>query len=75
MKEIKVKNFRCVEHKGGYRVYFTLGNEERFVGYYNGWLSGDEVADEKRLTNSLCDYTEVIQKWEMSDTRTVYLSE
>ena len=73
MKEIRVKKFRCVERKtGGYRVYFTLNNEERWIGYYNGWLSGNEEEDEKSLTNSVCDYSDVIAKWNLSDVRTVY---
>lgn len=74
MKELKVKNFRCVEQKsGGYRVYFSLHGEERWIGYYNGYLFGNEDKDEKNLTgSSICDYEDVVKKWEMSDTRTVY---
>lgn len=73
MAEIKVKNFRCVERNAGdYRVYLTLNDEERWIGYYNGWLSGNETEDEKRLTNNFCDYSDVIRKWNMSDTKTIY---
>lgn len=73
MKEIRVKNFRCVEISAvEYKVYFSLHGEERWIGYYNGLLGGSEEADEKRLTNSICDYSEVISKWNISDTRTVY---
>lgn len=73
MEEIRVKNFRCVKRKAGdYRVYFTFNEVERWIGYYNGWLSGNEEKDEKRLTNSVCDYSEVIAKWNLSDVRTVY---
>ena len=73
MKTRKAKNFRCVEiNDGCYCVYFTLNNKEKFIGYYKGLLSGDEEADEKRLTNSLCDYTEVIKKWNISDVYTIY---
>lgn len=74
MEEIKVKNFRCVKRKSGdYRVYFSLNGEERWIGYYNGYISGNEEIDEKSLTGSkVCDYTDIINKWNISDTRTVY---
>lgn len=74
MEEIRVKNFRCVEQESGeYRVYFSLHGEERWIGYYKGYLSGNEDKDEQNLTGSnICDYADVIKKWKMSDTRTVY---
>ena len=73
MKELKFKNFRCVEQKNGeYRVYFTLNGEERWIGYYNGSLSGDEEQDEKRLVGAVRDYSDVIMKWEIANTRTIY---
>lgn len=73
MKELRFKNFRCVEQKNGeYRVYFTMKGEERWIGYYNGYLSGDEEQDEERLVGFARDYSDVIMKWETSYTRTIY---
>lgn len=69
MKEIRIKNFRCVEQESGeYRVYFSLHGEERCIGYYKGYLSGNEDIDEQSLTGSrICNYADVIKKWEVSD--------
>ena len=66
MKEIKIKNFRLLSGENGeYSVYYTRQGIERFVGYYNGIISGSEIEMERKLTGSyVCDYAQVIDRWE-----------
>ena len=67
MKEIKIKNFRLRRDNDNeqYSVYYTRQGIERFVGYYNGIISGSEIEIERKLTGSyVCDYAQVIGRWE-----------
>jgi hypothetical protein len=66
MKVRKVKNFRILENGKTKRVYFTHKGEERFIGFFRGHLSHDDAHAERELTDSVCNYKEVIKKWECS---------
>lgn len=66
MKERRIKNFRIIYEGRDKRVYFTHKGEERFIGYYHGHLWYNDARAEKQLTDSVCNYKEVIKKWEIA---------
>lgn len=70
MQEIKYKNFRAIEIRPSqYRIYLTLNGEERFIGYKSGIIFdtySDAKKDEFFLGNTIGDYSEVINKWNIN---------